>query len=126
MLTLDNHRALEFATGVALAAVPLALAATGMISPSPAAIVIVVAIGAVLITLGISADRAGRSIGGSAHAGADRVLAGATIVMAVTLAIAAKSVLALLCLGGGAMQILLALTTSYAEQPRGLAGSQRP
>jgi hypothetical protein len=116
-MTISTHRALEFSIGSAVAVAGLAVGLIRSSSDGTVLILVCVALGAVLISLGLSADREGRGATGAGHAALDRVLAGLMVLCAVIAAVAGDAAIAVVLLVGGILHAALILSTHYAARP---------
>lgn len=109
-ISLPTHGALELAVGLAVATTPLALGFT------PAAIVMAVFLGAVMVglALGASAPRESRTLPVSAHAAYDKAVAGALLAAGIGAAIAGSFELCAFFAGAGLVYAALIAGTRYS------------
>lgn len=119
-MPLTTHRAIEFAIGLTLVAVPLVLAVSGTVDSGAAAVLVTPALGAVLTFMGISERREGGALGATAHQGADRVMALLLSVAGVVMLAAGDFAIGLLCAIAGLLEGALLLTTRYSARARGV------
>ena len=117
MLTLSTHRAVELVVGLALAVVPLVLGVGNFVTSDAAGVVVCVVLGVLIVTLALSSDHEGRSLAGSSHVAADRLLTAALGVAAIVLAMLGEPLAAGLCAGAAVVEGLLGLFTRYAVRP---------
>jgi hypothetical protein len=117
VLSLSTHRAFELVVGLILLAVPLALGVGNVVTADASGVVVCIVLGALIVTLALSADHEGRSLAGSPHAAADRALAAALAVAAVVLALLGQGLPAGLCAGAAILEGGLTLFTRYVVRP---------
>jgi hypothetical protein len=113
VVDLGLHRALELAIGSALIILPFVAeaGATGT--------VLSVVLGALVVSLDLSADRDGNAVAGAAgHVVADRVLAFLMAAVALVTALSGEAATAGVCAAAAVAQALLSLTTRYVKDPR--------
>src|SRR3954453_19473612 len=84
-MSLDTHRALEFAAAGVLGLLPLGLSMTGNASLSDVAVVVCAVLGAIMATRALSGGRDGASLSTTDHRAADRMLSVVLVVAAVGL-----------------------------------------
>lgn len=112
-LTLDMHRPIEAALGLALAVIPLLLTIAGQLDFSALGVIVALILGGVIATLGFAGGRSGEVVTPSLHSALDHGLTGALVVAALVFALlgdgwsALAFVLAVLLFG------LLTLGTRY-------------
>ena len=112
MLSLSTHRALEFLVGILIFVGAIATGGGGA-----GAMILCAALGALLVTLALTSDREGRSVGGTSHATMDRALAAALAVLALILAVFGAAAGAILCAIGAVLEALLTVITRYVVRP---------
>jgi hypothetical protein len=116
-MSLETHRALEFAAAAVLGLLPLGLSVTGAGTYSDLAVVTCAVLGAILASLALSGGRDGSSLGGSDHRAADRFLTVVLILAAVVLWIGGDTLPALCCVFAAAVEVALTLMTRYVSRP---------
>lgn len=112
-MSLAAHRSIEFALGLTLVAVPLVLAVGGTADTGAASILVAMALGAALTFLGIAERREGRAMGSDGHASADRLLAALLAIAGVVMVIGDDSVIGVLCVSVGVVEVALIVLTRY-------------
>jgi hypothetical protein len=111
VMSLSAHRAVEIIVGSALVIVPVLLQA-----PALGAVACVV-LGALVLTLALSANHEGRALAGTGHLAADRLLAVVLAVLGLVLALSGDGGLAALSASAAVAQALLSLSTRYVVRP---------
>ena len=116
-MSLETHRAFEFAAAAVLGLLPIGLSITGSGTYNDLAVVACTVLGAVLATLALSGGRDGSSFGGTDHRAADRFLTVILVVAALVMWIGGDALPALLCVFAAAVEVALTLVTRYAARP---------
>ena len=116
-MSLDTHRALEFAAAAILGLLPLGLSVTGSASYSDLSVVACAVLGAVMASLALSGGRDGSSLGGTDHRAADRFLTVVLIVAGVVMWVGGDDVPALCAIFAAAVEVALTLMTRYVSRP---------
>lgn len=115
-LSLSTHRGLEALVGAALVVVCFVSAAGSGAIPTVAAL-LGIAIGGLILTLGIADRRAGPALGARAHLGADWAVVAALVVLALGVAIAGDGLAAVFFVLMAIAQGLLTVFTGYGAAP---------
>ncbi len=114
--SLDIHRPIEAAIGLALAVIPLLLTVAGGLDMGAISLILAIVIGGVMTTLGFAAGRSGELVSPALHSALDHGLTGALVVATILFALAGEWEAAAIFAVALALFGLLTLRTRYVGE----------